>query len=90
MDVVEESKVVRKAPCCAFCKTQDGDIDPWATPPTDSTGGSSAAGSLRIKLADGMDDYCYVLIVLQYSNLSLKDVSLAAQCVACQLAVLCL
>ena len=52
VDVVEESKVVRKAPCCVFCKTQDGDIDPWATPPTDSTGGSSAAGSLRIKLAD--------------------------------------
>ena len=42
----------------------------------DAPGGSSAA-SLRIKLVDGMDDYCYVFIVLQYSNMTLKEVCLS-------------
>ena len=81
--MVEETKAVRKAPACAFCKIQDGDIDSWATL-TDAQ-----AGSVRIKLVDGMDDYCYVLIVLQYSNMTLKDVSCSSVCClsACQLVV---
>ena len=66
VDVVEElpAKAEKKS-SCPFCKVQEGDID-QCQPAT------AELGPRRIRLRDGMDDYCYVLIVLQYGHLSAK------------------
>ena len=71
VDVVEEVQIVKveKKSSCPFCKVQEGDID-QCQPAT------AEFGPRRMRLRDGMDDYCYILIVLLYGHLSAKDVRL--------------
>ena len=74
VDVVEEvqSAKAEKKSSCPFCKVQEGDLDN-CQPAT-----AAELGTRRIRLRDGMDDYCYILIVLQFGHLQVKDVRLRA------------
>ena len=75
VELVDEealSKASKKCPACVMCKIQEGDIDAWRV------AGASGSGNKLVKLTDGMDDYCYCLIVLQYNTMSVKD-----ECLLC-------
>ena len=70
----EASNASKKSASCVMCRIQEGDIDAWRD------AGASGSENKLVKVTDGMGDYCYCLIVLQYNTISVKDVRVFLRC----------